>query len=57
MQTIAQSTKAVNPVTGETLAGDFHSATTEEVEVTMQLAQTAFKIYRNTSPGKKSRFP
>ncbi|KAA3636105.1 MAG: aldehyde dehydrogenase (NADP(+)) [Bacteroidetes bacterium] len=47
---------AVNPVTQETLPGAFVAATMEEVNLAVNKAHEAWKVYRNTSGAQKATF-
>ncbi len=50
------SFSAVNPVTRETLPGAFVAATMEEVNLAVNKAHEAWKVYRNTSGAQKAAF-
>jgi 2,5-dioxopentanoate dehydrogenase len=48
--------QALNPATNETLGPLFYKATLSEVDLTMQKATEAFKIYKNYSGAQKAGF-
>ena len=48
--------EAIDPATRQTLEGQFHVATTEEIDVAMQTATTAFATYKYTSGADRARF-
>jgi 2,5-dioxopentanoate dehydrogenase len=50
------SMKAYSPLSGEYLQGDFLSATTEDIDTTLQKATEAFKVYGQMSGEKKALF-
>lgn len=47
---------AVNPVTRDSLAGEFVAATMDEVNLAVNKAHEAWKVYRNTSGSQKAAF-
>jgi NADP-dependent aldehyde dehydrogenase len=47
---------AINPATGEKLAPDTITATDEEVRKALELAKSAFNIYRQKSGAEKAVF-
>lgn len=51
-----KSFSAVNPVSRETLPGAFVAATMEEVNLAVNKAHEAWKVYRNTSGSHKANF-
>ncbi len=48
--------RAVNPATGESLAPEFHEASSEEAKRAVDAAAEAFSIYRATSGAERARF-
>ncbi|MEO9965659.1 MAG: aldehyde dehydrogenase (NADP(+)) [Reichenbachiella sp.] len=47
---------SINPATAETREGPFSEATSEEIELAMAKAETAFDTYRNTTPEQRANF-
>ena len=47
---------ALNPSTQKILKGQFHIATTEEIDEAMSLATSAYQTYKDTSPKERAAF-
>src|SRR5690349_18996931 len=52
----SKSFQAFSAQNNNYLTGDFHYATAEELESTLQLAHTAFRHYQKTSFAERARF-
>jgi NADP-dependent aldehyde dehydrogenase len=48
--------RGYNPQTGETLPTDFYGASPKEVDQTLELASSAFRVFKNMAWGKRAGF-
>jgi len=55
-EAFASAFKAINPLTGETLEGDFFPAQQKDVDEALDLAVKAFPVYKNIDKDRKADF-